>query len=512
MKIITKLRELSRGERWAKLWGRLGNLPVIADFGLAGKTVAGFVVNQQRRHYWVAAFPALAALAAGLGLVLFLWLRPAEQARLRLERVSEEALAAGDYRRALIASLRLVRSQTAPDPTNLLRLARSRAGLGQKEEAMSLALLLAPPNAVGFAPAQLFIAQTILGDANASPADVLLAEQRLQVLLAAQPQCDEALAMLGQCYYLTEQWSEAKRWLLQAAPKHPEVALMLSVVSRYLKEPEEAQRWAHAAAAHFRLETRNNLRSRKARMRWAEAELIQGHTDYALAILLKGIPHNGQLAFREMASRILTDEVLRLAQNAPAQKAERMILIQQGLGYEPQNTTLVRQLLRLERGEGAEAKVAADFLRTFAADRDNRAVVSYCRGMEAWARGDLPNARDWLFSAHGLAPANLVYANNYAWMLAISEPRMPERGLDLINQIVLRNPNSPIFRETRGELLIQLSRWTEALPDLEFALPYFQRNPQFHANLATVYQRLGLKELSEKHWQLCQAHSPRKPE
>src|SRR5438445_652901 len=78
-------------------------------------------------------------------------------------------------------------------------------------------------------------------------------------------------------------------------------------------------------------------------------------------------------------------------------------------------------------------------------------------------------ARTHLEQAFRLAPQEGLVANNLAWLLA--QPPSPDlpRALALIDSVLARWPDQPNYLETRGQILVKLQRWNEALADLEMA-------------------------------------------
>jgi tetratricopeptide (TPR) repeat protein len=75
---------------------------------------------------------------------------------------------------------------------------------------------------------------------------------------------------------------------------------------------------------------------------------------------------------------------------------------------------------------------------------------------------------------------------------------------------VLRaDDTDPIHRDTRGQILAKLSRWEEAIDDLEFALQSSKMsgNKNLHQALAETYEALGRESLASKHRQILDALS-----
>src|SRR5262249_43417847 len=149
-----------------------------------------------------------------------------------------------------------------------------------------------------------------------------------------------------------------------------------------------------------------------------------------------------------------------------------------------------------------------------------------------YAQKRTEQARVHFERAFDLEPSMLLAANNLAWLLAHEEPTerirvlgavlgsgaartqsYPEaanlqRALDMIENVVKQAPKQPSFRETRGQILVKLGRWKEAVSDLEFALPLLPNKRPIHLSLAKAYQELGLAELAQEHRKLAKPERP----
>ena len=64
-------------------------------------------------------------------------------------------------------------------------------------------------------------------------------------------------------------------------------------------------------------------------------------------------------------------------------------------------------------------------------------------------------------------------------------------------------PSNPHYRETRGQILIQLERWGDAASELEIALNGMPDNKPIHQSLALAYEKLGRSEAARMHRQLA---------
>lgn len=89
--------------------------------------------------------------------------------------------------------------------------------------------------------------------------------------------------------------------------------------------------------------------------------------------------------------------------------------------------------------------------------------------------------------------------NNLAWILARDKkPDLPH-ALKLVQYAVERQPDTVLYRGTRGVILSKMERWRDALPDLEAALERDPKNPDLHLALAETYDHLGDRAMATQH-------------
>lgn len=119
-----------------------------------------------------------------------------------------------------------------------------------------------------------------------------------------------------------------------------------------------------------------------------------------------------------------------------------------------------------------------------------------------FSQGKINEAKAAYELVHKHHPENLDVANNLAWMYSHFEPFDVDRALELANHVVAAKPNHAAFRETRGQVFVQLERWEEAISDLEFALNGLEQsdeNAEIHNSLAKCYTQVGNERLASMH-------------
>ncbi len=117
----------------------------------------------------------------------------------------------------------------------------------------------------------------------------------------------------------------------------------------------------------------------------------------------------------------------------------------------------------------------------------------------AAARGDIVSARAAFQRAVEHENAKAVVWNNYAWTL-LQEPNPdPQAALEAVGRALDLAPDDFRFRETRGQALLALGRWEDAIADLEYALNGLPDAVDVHRSLAKAYEATAQPQLAEVH-------------
>jgi tetratricopeptide (TPR) repeat protein len=122
-------------------------------------------------------------------------------------------------------------------------------------------------------------------------------------------------------------------------------------------------------------------------------------------------------------------------------------------------------------------------------------------GTAAATNGDWEVANRALERAVEANPDNAVAWNNLAFVL-LQQGMDFERALEASNRALQFSPDNYHLRETRGQILVKLKRWSEAIGDLEFALNGLPDAPAIHDSLSLSYDAVGNTSLGAMHRQL----------
>ncbi|MBA3483066.1 MAG: hypothetical protein H0T51_14755 [Pirellulales bacterium] len=363
---------------------------------------------------------------------------------------------------------------------------------------------LARPEQPGYPPAHLWIIQHLFrNELKEAPAESnRLAGMHLDQLEAARIRGPQITMLRAEWMIRMQRLPEASALLEPLIHREPAAAMQRMAINMQLGDLADAKSDARIVRDH--LEDRQR---RKSAMNgyeyqsWALAEQLLGD-DRSLTAVLKAwgeeFPDDllarqglGQIARRELDSELQADRP------DPSQIARRIIEAAQ-FGNDPAELSERVAMLFAERDQSTIAQAAIEELLQSA---DAPPILLQLLGTQTLVAGDPIEASALLKRAVEQDSRDAVAWNNYACSLM----RLPEADLDealsAVEQAIVLAPNSPQFHETRGQLLLRLERWPQAVEDLEFAINGMPDSKPTHRALATAYAALGQQQLAAAHLQ-----------
>ena len=491
----------------------------MTDSPLGQKPVGDLKTSHLRRKKWftvarlkhlLAVLPAVLALLFWplMGAVALWSLLTVEQ---RYVFHADSALAAGKYEDARIACERLLQLTSKQRPFHVYRMAISLNGLGQTQASLELLAAIASVDSLEFNRIHRAVASAILRTPAVNTSALQVAGSHLKRALASGDDSAEVLEMLGQTHSRLGEWNQAREYFLRGYAFRKDLALPLAAVAEAQGDTQQAKRWASEAAHYFEEQTNRREGSETPRLGWAQAKMILKEHSPALAILEEGLKEKDLPSYHQLAAHAVAGLLQAITNKSPETIAARLGLIQKGLAHDPNNQALLQELIATTHLGGAQGEASRAILNRMLARGEFAASVHFCLGLDAWQNKDLNRSRQHFELVFKLYPKMSVVANNLAWLLTFSEPHDYDRALLIMDELLKRHPDSPNFRETRGEVLVRLGRWRDAVTDLEYALPWHKQNPGTHAALAQAYGKLGMKDLAAEHQRLAQPQSGDKP-
>jgi tetratricopeptide (TPR) repeat protein len=449
----------------------------------------------------------LPALVAAVGVCLV----AARAAKIKPDRLgsyieqSERDFKAKNFRAALVGFERLAEEgDVAPEVDYKLAVCLSIEG--EHDRAEAIIDLLAPEGGMGLMEAHMWKVRRLLLGEVPTPATLNAAEAHLKYVLTRNAEWVEPNARLGMLYLTSGRTDKAVPHLEKAARVLPELLMVLARLAAARGDQPWAKTRANEARRAFERRATANLDDHDSRLQWAECTLFLREYAETLSILQRGIALKGG-GGDERYLKALGQTYLGWADSLDLSpgvvKADRLMLLKQGLLSDPSNLPLIDRFTRLVRAGGPEGERARATMRELLPQGQGQgraqAPANFVLSLDAWEHGRSSEALAYNEEAYRLAPQSTPYANNLAYLLATGpKPDLP-RALGIINKAIAADPDRPQFRETRGQILVRLGRWDEALPDLESALTAFPDDAGTHQALAETYEHLGKLDKAAAH-------------
>lgn len=370
---------------------------------------------------------------------------------------------------------------------------------------------LAPEDAPGYLPAQAWIVQQLVTGgltaehepalADGEPAMLALAEKRLDQLEAAG--ASPASVARTRAFLLVRggKLREAVDVLGPLAENDPEAGALRMQLLAQLKDLNGARRQARAVLAAFADRRGDARRDAQpvdyaawllaAQLRADEAQLVAALEAWLEAEPDEKRPREVAGAYRrDRADRLLADETA-----APEKVAEAIIEAMRG---DPPPRWIGQLTASMARRRMASRRVQEVWRRVL--DRPGSpAALAEALGTAAAASGDVIEARAVFERIVAGGAISGVGWNNYAWTLLQPPHPDPAAALEAVRHALAESPREFRFRETRGQALVQLERWEEAVEDLEYALNGLPESVEVHRSLARAYDALDNPQLAETH-------------
>jgi tetratricopeptide (TPR) repeat protein len=432
------------------------------------------------------ALPSVVLLAAAAG-AGWLMTRTDGSRIVLYNSVVKTAADTSDHRMRLLALLRLaLLEDSRPEP-------RYQFGLlveeqGEVDRARQIMQQLAIVSEPVLVDAYFWLARDAL-QSEQPQLDVV--EWHLRKVLDRRADHLESHQLLAQVYLNRDDFDTALPHLEAAAAQFPENHITLASYYRSTNQQVNLDTSAAEARRIFdeRFQRTHDLESA---LRLGQLEYVLGDYEKTATVLEEAQHRKAddrvEQALRQtylMWASVENDDVAKL----------RHLERARGWGAEPQ--MIVAILLTFIATEGPSRDAAEVMLRKFLDAGQSVASCHYVLGTMAVKDKKLELARDHLEQAYKLSPDLPEVANNFAWVLSRCDRPDLERALTILNKAIDLN-NQPEIRETRGQVLLKLGRYQEAVTDLEFAVN-FLKLPEVHESLAEAYDKLGATELAEQH-------------
>jgi tetratricopeptide (TPR) repeat protein len=474
--------------------------PLWYPFAAAGGFFHAWLLTRNYRQL-IWGLPVILVLLPLIGIAgwTMLWGRGSIAAQYR--QAANEARQAKDYERVRLFERKLAQLGVATEFARF-QTAIALAQDGKHTEAYEAMKQLAPVESPGYVQAHFWIVDQLLKNTLSVSNDeshrlVKIHLDHLQALGMRGPQMDWLRAAW---LALDNQPVEAAKVLAPIASGFAPAALMRLEINLQLKNVAAARADARLVCTHMEDHLRRGASLSADEYRfWAVAEELLGNITKAHELVGKWVelePENAaaRAILAELSWR-LVQKALETVDPAPEHLAA---LVLEAAEMTNNPSELRQQVERLYRLRSELPMIHEVIQRVAENDRASGRTLE-ALGTMAARHGDLEQARDYLRRALSKNPKNAVAWNNYAWITVQLPDGDPQDSLRAVNQALAIKPDDYRFRETRGQILVRLGKWQEAIADLEFAANGMPDSREVHLALAKVYDALGDKQLAEVH-------------
>ncbi|MFO0944510.1 MAG: tetratricopeptide repeat protein [Planctomycetota bacterium] len=482
----------------------------------------GWWYRSTSAKYLVQALPAIIVGIGALAVTAVAYLRPQDKLIARYEKSGISSMQAKNFKVARVCYERLLELQ-GDRPELVYRLALAEEGLDEKVDAdkrtnraYQLMSDLAPDDKPGYIDAHLWKGDYLLESERISPETIRLAAVHFKRVLQKKrndtPEFFKAANGMYNVYMRTNQIGAAMQFVGAAAAINPELRIIaVKAGANAGKAPELVRREAELTRDYYKRKLEEPTgkdtkeeeeENKKIRIALAETYRILDDFNAAEQTLIDGLQmSNGDKDYHNALANLYAAHLVKLTEQRKIGYDNQMKLMQAVLDHDPGNLFMLQRLYAMSAGEGEGAEKARDLMRRVMASGNATAMptLHLIMGNYEFSRGRFDKAKIHLEQAYKLNPNMLEIANNYAWVLATTTPSEQERALKIIDMVIEKAPLAAQYRDTRGQILLQMGRYQDALADLEFALKEMSESRSLHRALQKCYDNLDMKEMAAVH-------------
>lgn len=462
-----------------------------------------FVSWVNTREYRIAlkALPAMILAIAVLGVGTWHAVFGKGQIRSNYREAIRDSQEARDYRLTELYEQKLAQLGQDTQLTNF-RTALALADEGKLDEAYERMQSLAPEDRPGYPNAHFWIIQRLLsGDLGLPKADAdRLAKSHFEQLKALE--IDSPMVQLLRAMWLAQEnkRAEAVDILEPLVPVLPSAAFERMRLNLALGQRTQAREDARALVTHMKTRPRSagDLKPTEYQW-WLAAEEVLGNLPQMRTILeqwYKVDPDN------ELARKALSTVCRKMAGNLlrdPVPDEKQIVELWLRAAKLDDSSEALLRLARALYAARNETPVYSRILTALAESPRTPAALLVAVGTEAAQQEQFEDSRPFFAAAISRDETNAVAWNNYGLVLAEEPNAQLDEALDAVNRALKLAPDEHRFRETRGQILIKLEQWQQAIDDLEFALNGLPSLDQIHKSLSIAYSALGQEELAQLH-------------
>ncbi|MFK7734789.1 MAG: hypothetical protein AB8B50_02105 [Pirellulaceae bacterium] len=300
---------------------------------------------------------------------------------------------------------------------------------------------------------------------------------------------------------------DALRLYAEIVKARPQYALPALSLAKSRGQFEQASRFRRMALEHFNQRLTEDSQDVAARIGLAQTELLVGNPKKAAEVLNAGLrltksPELLSLLGHSLLAWYTSIEV------SPETTLQRLQILKTAVSVRSQDPRVAQTLVAVLIECRDHPNPAVRRLREAVLQKTQATTAEFIRGTVALLENRFEEAKVHLRRAVNKQSGMPAILNN----LAVAVTKIPEANLEhalwLSNEALKHEPKHPYFLETRGQILIGLSQWSAAIPDLERSLVAPELKSSVVPSLALAYEKTGNRQLAREFTLLAKSLSP----
>lgn len=331
---------------------------------------------------------------------------------------------------------------------------------------------------------------------------------RLLSLLAEENPKDLGIKQLYADYLIaSSRFGEAIPFLRQLAETQPMRGLQAAALARREGDGELATRLADQTLARVEQKFKEEPANPGLALVVVRNQIfLERHAD-AVRTLSESIPLMKTDEHRRGLQQAMGDTIAawvslieQQKNDTPIERLRVLKMLQVALQYAPNNprvlTLVADQVLKTIDNEDDEVQTLRDAL----VEGTSPGIAHFVRGTVGLLNDDPEVGERHLTLAAKHLPNSGAILNNLAVAIAQRDDADLDKALALSEKAISTvSQPGPYFFETRGQILFQMKRYLDAIPDLERALRTDALAKGAHQSLAICYTELGQADMAKDH-------------